>query len=47
MEFICKCKEVFKSEEIWEETGDGENGPSCEVVGMTAYECPKCELIKE
>ena len=42
MKFKCKCGHHFKSEEIWEETGDLETGPSCEVVGMTVNCCPKC-----
>lgn len=42
MKFKCKCGKIYESDEIWEETGDIESGPSCEVVGMTTYECPTC-----
>ena len=42
MKFKCKCGKEFESEEIWEEVGDIESGPHCEVVGMTVLECPSC-----
>jgi len=42
MKFKCKCGKQFESEEVYEEVGDLENGPSCEVVGMTVLQCPQC-----
>jgi len=42
MKFICKCNEEFISDEVWDEVGDIESGPCCEVVGMTVWSCPAC-----
>jgi len=42
MEFKCKCGEIFESEPIYEDTGDGEGGPCVDVIDMTVWNCPKC-----